>query len=110
MANHILKEDPEQFKALLKGQRLFEIRVNDRGFSAYDHLLLVVTKFSSDEMKAGAPLLYTGLAIKVEVISVNKNIPGVCDGWCVLELAENWDLFDDFSPDNPAWTEWAANK
>lgn len=38
---HKLKTWPEYYKATCTGEKLFEVRKNDRGFEVYDTLLLM---------------------------------------------------------------------
>lgn len=40
MKAHILKTDPQYFKAVERGEKRFEIRKNDRGFEVGDTLIL----------------------------------------------------------------------
>lgn len=57
---HILKTDPEVFKAMEEGRKNFEIRFDDRDFKVGDQLHLLETQFTGEEMKAGKPLVFTG--------------------------------------------------
>lgn len=57
---HHLKTLPEFFEALLDGRKTFEIRVNDRGFSVGDTLILQEWEPSLDIRTGGK---YTGRAL-----------------------------------------------
>ncbi|WP_081089561.1 DUF3850 domain-containing protein [Achromobacter xylosoxidans] len=82
---HILKTDPEVFQAVLSGAKTFEIRLNDRGFAVGDVLGLRETKHTGAEMRAGAPLEYTGRECQRFVSHVLTGY-GLADGWCCLSF------------------------
>lgn len=87
MAVHELKTDPSVFGDVLRGAKTFEIRFDDRGFKVGDELHLQKTKHSSDEMKAGAPLEYTGNCIAVEVMYILRGpVYGLQDGWVIMSI------------------------
>ena len=50
---HELKTDSNVFDESFKGNKTFEIRYDDRGFSVGDKILLRETQFSGIEMKNG---------------------------------------------------------
>jgi hypothetical protein len=83
---HELKTDPEVFVAVVAGKKTHEIRLNDRGFQVGEDLLLRETVSSGAEMKAGAPLVYTGRAT-VRTVSHIQTGYGLADGWCILSFA-----------------------
>lgn len=64
---HELKTDPEVFEAILRGEKTFDIRRNDRGYTKSDRLDFKETVYSRAEMDRGAPLLYTGRRIKASI-------------------------------------------
>ena len=83
MKTHELKTDPEPFAASFRGDKPYEIRLNDRDFACGDLLTLRETKFSGEEMKEGKPLEYTGRTLSRIVSEVRTNY-GISDGWCIL--------------------------
>lgn len=82
---HILKTDPDVFQAVLSGAKTFEIRLNDRGYAVGDVLGLRETKHTGAEMRAGAPLVYTGRECQRFVSHVLTGY-GLTDGWCCLSF------------------------
>ncbi len=82
---HVLKTDPEVFQAVLSGAKTFEIRLNDRGYGVGDVLGLRETKHTGAEMRAGAPLVYTGRECQRFVSHVLTGY-GLADGWCCLSF------------------------
>ncbi|OMG89509.1 hypothetical protein BIZ92_24280 [Achromobacter xylosoxidans] len=82
---HILKTDPAVFQAVLSGAKTFEIRLNDRGFAVGDVLGLRETKHTGAEMRAGAPLEYTGRECQRFVSHVLTGY-GLAEGWCCLSF------------------------
>lgn len=82
---HILKTDPEVFQAVMSGAKTFEIRLNDRGYAVGDVLGLRETKHTGAEMRAGAPLVYTGRECQRFVSRVLTGY-GLADGWCCLSF------------------------
>lgn len=87
---HELKTDPYAFQAILDGVKTFEMRFNDRNYQCDDTLILKETQHSSEEMKAEAPLIYTGRTISVHVThtmtsdDVENN--GVQEGWICMSF------------------------
>lgn len=88
MAVHELKTDSDVFQAVVKGDKTFEIRRNDRDFQVGDLLVLHETVSTGAEMAAGAPLEYTGgeCLVRVDYI-MNGPIYGLIDGWCVMSIS-----------------------
>jgi hypothetical protein len=82
---HILKTDPDQFQAVVSGVKTFEIRLNDRGYAVGDVLGLRETRHTGAEMRAGAPLEYTGHECQ-RLISHVLTGYGLADGWCCLSF------------------------
>lgn len=83
MATHELKTDPETFAASIRGDRPFEIRLDDRGFMPCDLLVLRETQFSGEDMRNGMPLVYTGRVLSRFVTSKETGY-GLQAGWCIL--------------------------
>ena len=95
---HELKTDPKPFQALWNGEKLFEIRKDDRvrgdepqsstppgGFQVGDDLLLCETRFSAEQMKGGRNLEYTGREVLC-VVTHKLTGYGLQDGWCILGI------------------------
>ncbi|QOY96635.1 DUF3850 domain-containing protein [Massilia sp. UMI-21] len=83
---HELKTDPAVFAAVLAGAKTHEIRFDDRGFAVGDTLLLRETTHTGAEIKAGAPLEYTGRTTTRTVSHIQTGY-GLADGWCILSFA-----------------------
>jgi hypothetical protein len=85
MTEHILKVWPEYFDAILRGDKNFEIRKDDRGFREQDVLLLREYSPGSDE--------YTGREITARVTyCIRGNEPmghafGLRTGFVAMALA-----------------------
>lgn len=87
MTTHMLKTDREVFQAVWNGKKKFEIRLNDRDFQVGDELLLRETQFTGEEMKAGAPLVYTGEKLLVIVSYILQGpIYGLAENWCIMSI------------------------
>lgn len=84
---HELKTDPKMFRDIRSGFKKFEIRLNDRNYKENDTLLLKETVYTGEAMKAGKPLLYTGIQLLVEVYYVLRGpIYGLKDKWCIMSI------------------------
>lgn len=86
MTVHELKIDAKAFDASTRGDKLFEIRFNDRNFEVGDELWLRETLHTEDEMKINEmPLIYTGreLTVKVNYI-LSGPIYGLAEGWVIM--------------------------
>ena len=91
---HKLKTDPYVFQRVWDGKKTFEIRYNDRQFQEGEILWLLETRFTGEEMKAGAPLKYTGRQISLKVTDVLVGpIYGLMQGWALL----SFEKIDNFS-------------
>lgn len=82
---HILKTDPDQFQAVVSGAKTFEIRLNDRGYAVGDVLGLRETRHTAADMRAGAPLVYTGRECQRFISHVLTGY-GLAEGWCCLSF------------------------
>lgn len=84
---HTLKTDPEVFDAVQSGAKTHEIRRNDRGFAVGDLLVLRRTEHTGEEMRAGAPLVYSPVPALHRTVTHVLTGYGLSDGWCILSLA-----------------------
>ncbi|MBD77567.1 MAG: hypothetical protein CL840_01335 [Crocinitomicaceae bacterium] len=95
MTHHILKTDPKLFEASFSGKRPWEIRKNDRNFQVGDSLTLKETQHTGQEMRDGAPLVYTGreLECEVEYIFEGQEAPfgvehrGLSEDWVIMTVS-----------------------
>ncbi len=86
---HELKTDPACFVGTLAGQKTWEIRYDDRGYKVNDILVLKETQESTEAMKAGAPLVYTGREIGVVVTYLMRGpVYGLQDGWVIMSVSK----------------------
>lgn len=86
---HHLKTDPAAFDAVKEGLKSCEIRFDDRDFKPGDILILRRTKYTGQEMKSGAPLIYEGgHVVCIVTHKIAAPIYGLCIGWCVLSIAK----------------------
>jgi len=84
---HELKTDPSVFAMSWCESKTFEIRNNDRGFKIGDTLLLKETECTGEQIKEGAPLLYTGRELYRRVDYVLSGY-GIKDGWVVMSVSK----------------------
>lgn len=82
--NHELKSDPEAFDAQRRGDKLNEVRFNDRDFQVDDILVLRRTEFSGEEMRNGAPLAYSKVPPLRRWVTHIQAGYGLKPGWCIL--------------------------
>jgi hypothetical protein len=82
---HELKCDYQEFFAVIKGEKLAEIRSNDRCFEEGDYMLLRQTEHSGQAMKAGQPLTYTGRESMLLITHVHKGL-GMAEGYVALSF------------------------
>jgi hypothetical protein len=75
---HVLKCWPEYFNAIWQGTKNCEIRKNDRGFQAFDFLLLRAYDPGSKSY------LYEMMVVQVE--QVDASVPGLQPGYVVLAI------------------------
>ena len=89
---HNLKTDPEYFELTRSGHKRAEIRIDDRGFKKGDKLRLRETQYSAAQMAAGAPLVYTGREMRVDVLHVLRGaVHGICEGFVMLTHTFPWE-------------------
>ncbi|MFN9473245.1 DUF3850 domain-containing protein [Acidovorax sp.] len=86
---HDLKLDSPVFAEMLAGRKLFEIRLDDKGYQCGDQLRLRETRFTGAEMAAGAPLIYTGREVLRRVVGILRGGKyGVAEGWVIMSLVQ----------------------
>ena len=83
MVVHELKTDSDVFAESLRGDKPYEIRIDDRGINPGDLLILKETQYSGKEMKAGKPLIYTGMVLSRWVINKTTGY-GLQEGWAIF--------------------------
>ncbi len=87
MTTHFLKTDPAAFDEVEAGRKTYELRKDDRGFEIGDTLKLRKTRFTGEEMKAGAPLEYTGDEGTRTILHVLRGpIYGLAENWAILSM------------------------
>lgn len=79
MAEHRLKCWPEPFRAIWKGEKRHEIRVNDRSFTVGDTLLL--EEWNPDTQK------YVGASLRMVITHITKSGQwGLPPNLCVMSI------------------------
>lgn len=87
LMDHDLKTDPDVYDDVVAGLKKFEIRFDDRNYNVCDTLNLHKTQSSGDQMRAGAPLEYTGDTFAVKVIYLLRGpIYGLKEGWVIMGI------------------------
>lgn len=79
MTIHELKTWSDFFGPLLRGEKSFEIRLDDRGFRVGDQLLLREWSRLREE--------YSGRQILVNVNYIIQGFPGLTDGWVAMSIS-----------------------
>lgn len=83
---HELKSDPLCFQAVYSGNKLAEIRKDDRDYEEYDYILLRQTQWSGADMaEHGKPLVYTGRKALLKIKHVHEGI-GMKEGYVALSF------------------------
>jgi hypothetical protein len=82
-----LKKDPKVFQATVDGLKPYEIRLDDRGYEVGDVLNVLETQYTGEEMKEGAPLIYTGREYTVEVTYILRGY-GLHKDWVIMSFKE----------------------
>ena len=83
MIVHELKTDSDVFTESLRGDKSYEIRLDDREIKNGDLLVLKETQYSGEEMKAGKPLIYTGRVLSRWVTNKTTGY-GLQEGWAIF--------------------------
>lgn len=77
---HFLKISPRYFGDVVSGDKMFEIRKDDRGFMLYDTLVLM--EYSDSDGFSG-----NFTVVSVQYILTSKDFPeGIKDEYCILGL------------------------
>lgn len=76
--HHYLKTETEYFQAVERGEKKFELRINDRDFRKYDIIYF-------QEVVMGIPTGRELLGLAIQYILEGPEF-GLLDGWCIL----NW--------------------
>ncbi|WP_454752113.1 DUF3850 domain-containing protein [Cupriavidus necator] len=84
---HPLKSDHGPFQDILSGRKKAEVRRDDRDFRVGDRLNLLETVNTAEQMRAGAPLEYTG-GQDLRVITHVQRGYGLPEGVVVLSFDE----------------------
>lgn len=79
MKDHELKCWPDYFQAMLEDRKHFEIRKNDRSFRVGDTLFL--KEFNINKAS------YTGRRMRVLVHRLWVGLPGLDEGFCIMEIS-----------------------
>lgn len=75
---HELKTWPDEYQAVVRGDKRFELRVNDRGFKVGD--VLVLREFGPYSER------YTGSLIRCKVTYILTRGFGLPDGLCIMSI------------------------
>ena len=82
---HELKSDPDSFVDVIRGEKLVEVRLNDREYEDCDYILLRQTKYSAEDMKRDCQLVYTGRQRLLKITHVQSGY-GLRDGYVALSF------------------------
>lgn len=91
MTIHELKTDDITFQAAWRGDKAYEIRINDRDYKISDQLILKETVYPGEAMKKNAPLLFSGRQIIAIVTHILYGpILGLAQDWCIMSIRVIW--------------------
>ena len=92
---HELKSDPDNFIAVMRSEKLSEIRLDDREYEVDDYIFLKQTEYTGEEMSRYAkdgvnailnkPLIYTGRSHILKIIHRHSGI-GMEKGYVALSF------------------------
>lgn len=94
---HFVKSWPEMFEPAIQGIKGFDFRNNDRNYQVGDKL---IQREYIPAIDLRQPSGYTGRAAQFHILRVWRDIPGLPEGFCILEvrgpeavyfLDPNWD-------------------
>lgn len=72
---HTLKSDPDNYIAVIRDEKLAEIRLNDREYEVGDYIMLRQTAWTGDEMAhKKKPLTYTGRVSFLKIIHIHFGV------------------------------------
>ena len=96
MREHNLKTWPAQFTEIVRGEKTFEFRRNDRDFELLD--ILVLREFVP--LEGGC---YTGNSIRARVVTISKPEDGfgIPDGFCCMSIVVSPRSYISYEPDPP---------
>jgi len=83
MITHVLKIEKQWAEARLRGDLLFEVRRNDRGFQKGDRVKYAVVDPKTGEVIEDHVLN----RCEFEITYVLAGIPGIAEGYCVFSVA-----------------------
>lgn len=87
MAHHKVKTDAPVFKDMEDLSKDFEIRYNDRNYQEGDTITSCETVHTGLEMSKGAPLIFTGKEIDMDVAYIlHGPIYGLLPGWIIMSV------------------------
>jgi hypothetical protein len=86
---HELKSDPQSFIDVLRGEKLAEIRLDDREYDSHDFIHLRQTQYTGEQMAedndAPACLIYTGRELLLEITHIHR-WKGMEEGYVALSF------------------------
>lgn len=93
---HDLKTWPEYFHDIFCGEKTFEFRKDDRGFSVGDVLNLkefIPFNPSADMMISFTGGTYTGIEQRCRVTYILRSVTGISEDYCIMgiELMKPWE-------------------
>ena len=82
---HKLKIDRNYVKNCIHDHKNYELRKADRDYQVGDRLLLEETRYTAEEMRAGASVRYTGFEMSRLITHVLTGpVLGLKEGWVIL--------------------------
>jgi len=81
---HKLKTWPQYFKAVKKGKKTFEIRINDRDFKPGD--ILSLEEFDPETQQYTGGVINKQIGFCLESTSEHNSISGIKPGYIIMSL------------------------